>query len=71
MDSYAILPHLNRIGADSGARFNGVTSGLSLDRNGRLHRHLLWAQFRKGVPRLIDTSLSSRGQFQIESASGG
>jgi outer membrane PBP1 activator LpoA protein len=54
MDSYAILPHLNRISAENAARFAGVTSGLSLDRDGRLHRQLAWARFRNGVPRLLD-----------------
>ena len=54
MDSYAILPHLNRISTDSSARFPGVTSGLSLDPDGRLHRQLAWARFRNGVPRLLD-----------------
>jgi len=54
MDAYAILPHLNRIGAENAARFNGVTSALSLDQEGRLHRQLSWARFRNGVPRLLD-----------------
>ncbi len=54
MDSYAILPHLGRISADDTARFSGVTSSLSLDREGRLHRQLVWAKFRRGVPRLVD-----------------
>ncbi|HEX7044794.1 MAG TPA: penicillin-binding protein activator [Burkholderiales bacterium] len=54
VDSYAILPHLNRISTDSAARYPGVTSGLSLDPDGRLHRQLAWAQFRNGVPRLLN-----------------
>lgn len=54
IDSYAILPHLNRISTDGSARFQGVTSGLSLDPDGRLHRQLAWARFRNGIPRLID-----------------
>jgi outer membrane PBP1 activator LpoA protein len=71
VDSYAILPHLNSIGADPGARFSGVTSGLSLDRSGRLQRQLLWARFKKGVPRLVDTSLNYKGQFEIDTVPGG
>jgi uncharacterized protein len=54
IDSYAIIPHLNRIRLEDAGRFSGVTSGLSLDRDGRLHRQLVWAKFRKGVPRLLD-----------------
>lgn len=66
VDSYAILPNLNRISMDSGARFSGVTSGLSLDRNGRLQRQLIWARFSRGVPQLVDTFLKQKGQFEIE-----
>ena len=54
VDSYAILPYLNKISTESSARFQGVTSGLSLDRDGRLHRQLAWARFSRGVPRLLD-----------------
>jgi len=53
MDAYAVIPHLNRISSGSGARFNGVTSGLSVDQEGRLHRQLIWAKFRRGVPRAL------------------
>ncbi len=54
VDSYAILSQLNRISAESSARFPGVTSALSLDRDGRLHRQLAWARFRNGEPRLLE-----------------
>lgn len=66
VDSYAILPHLGRISMESGARFSGVTSGLSLDRAGRLQRQLLWARFNRGVPQLVDTFLKHKGQFEIQ-----
>jgi len=66
VDSYAILPNLSRISMESGARFSGVTSGLSLDRNGRLQRQLTWARFNHGVPQLVDTFLQRKGQFGIE-----
>jgi len=69
VDSYAILPHLGRIGMASGGRFNGVTSGLSVDQNGRLQRQLLWARFSRGVPRLIDTFLKHQNQFKIDNES--
>lgn len=66
VDAYAVIPWLNRIGADSGARFDGVTSGLSLDLDGRLHRQLVWAKFKKGVPQLLDSSFKHKGQFQTD-----
>lgn len=66
VDAYAIIPNLDRLATENAARFSGVTSGLSVGRNGRLHRQLLWAQFRKGVPVLIDTFLPNKGQFDID-----
>jgi hypothetical protein len=66
VDSYAIIPQLNRLSNENAVRFGGVTSGLSIGRNGRLHRQLLWAQFRKGVPVLVDTFLRHKGQFDID-----
>ncbi|MBI5612665.1 MAG: penicillin-binding protein activator [Gammaproteobacteria bacterium] len=66
VDAYAVIPWLNRMGADSGVRFDGVTSGLSLDPDGRLHRQLVWARFKKGVPQLLDTFFKHKGQFQTD-----
>jgi len=68
VDAYAIIPHLNRLSSENAVRFGGVTSGLSLGRGGRLHRQLLWAQFRKGVPVLVDTFFRHKGQFDIDTA---
>ncbi|MDX5150875.1 MAG: penicillin-binding protein activator [Acidiferrobacterales bacterium] len=62
VDSYAIIPYLNRISSSSGVRFNGVTSSLSLGKDGHLHRQLIWARFRGGVPRLLDTAIEYREQ---------
>lgn len=70
MDSYAILPHLNRIGSGTGTRFNGVTSGLSLDGGGRLQRSLTWARFSRGVPKLVDGAALRPGRLELEPASG-
>jgi len=70
VDSYAILPFLNRISADNGARFNGVTSSLSLDRGGKLQRSLTWARFNKGVPKLLDRS-QQPVRLELEAPAGG
>lgn len=63
MDSYALLPHLQRL---SGARFSGVTSRLTLDPEGRVQREPLWARFSKGVPRLLDAAIPDAGQFRLD-----
>lgn len=70
VDAYAIVPHLNRISTDPTANFDGVTSILSLGPGGRLHRQLTWAQFSKGVPRLVDTGARLRGQLEADGPGG-
>lgn len=70
VDSYAIIPYLNRISSSSGVRFNGVTSSLSLGSGGRLHRQLIWARFRGGQPRLLDTAVNYREQLGINLGKG-
>jgi outer membrane PBP1 activator LpoA protein len=67
VDSYAIVPHLSRIASDPSVHFNGVTSGLSIDPAGHLHRQLIWARFRRGIPRLVDSILRYREQLDIGS----
>lgn len=67
VDAYAVIPHLDRLNSESGARFNGVTSGLSIGLDGRLQRQLLWATFRRGTPRLLD-GLFGYAQLQIDGA---
>ncbi len=64
MDSYTIIPYLGRISSDNAMRFNGVTSGLSVDQDGQLHRHLLWARFKRGVPKLLDSYYNYTGQLK-------
>ncbi len=66
VDAYAIVPQLNRMSSENSVHFSGVTSGLSLERDGRFHRQLLWAQFRKGVPQLLDTFFKYKGQFEVD-----
>lgn len=65
VDSYAVIPHLGRIASQESVRFNGVTSGLSIDRKGRVHRQLLWARFRRGVPRILDTFVKYKEHLNI------
>ncbi|MCG6976762.1 MAG: penicillin-binding protein activator [Acidiferrobacterales bacterium] len=65
VDSYAVIPHLGRIASSESVRFNGVTSGLSVDRHGRLHRQLIWARFRRGVPRILDTFVKYKEHLDI------
>jgi hypothetical protein len=70
MDAYAVIPQLNRISAQNAVRYEGVTSGLSVEMDGRLHRQLLWARFKQGVPQLLDTFLNYKGQFEPQDGTG-
>jgi outer membrane PBP1 activator LpoA protein len=63
VDSYGVIPHLERLGNDFFARYNGVTGGLTVDRAGRVHRQLVWARFAQGVPELLDTFYIHNGQW--------
>lgn len=63
VDSYALLPHLAELQADPSARFDGVTSTLSIGADGVVHRELVWARFYKGLPHLLDHFLKYRGRF--------
>lgn len=71
VDSYAVIAHLDRLGSENAVRFGGVTSGITLGRGGRLQRQLLWAQFRQGVPVLLDTSVRMKGQFELDTGAAG
>lgn len=54
VDAYNLIPYLTRLQEKPYERFSGQTGNLYLDSFNRIHRELLWAQFDKGVPRLID-----------------
>ena len=56
MDTYNLIPFLGRLQTKSYERFSGQTGNIYLDQYNRLHRELLWAQFIKGIPTLIDIS---------------
>lgn len=64
MDAYAVIPHLNRISSGAGVRFNGVTSSLSVDQDGRLQRQLSWAKFRRGQPKPLKYDYRYTGQTE-------
>jgi outer membrane PBP1 activator LpoA protein len=54
VDAYRLIPQLPALRKSPFARFEGATGSLSLDAAGQIHRDLPWAQFRNGLPRLLD-----------------
>jgi len=56
VDAYNVIPFLGRLQNKTYERFSGQTGNLYLDPFNRIHRELLWAQFEKGIPKIIDIS---------------
>ncbi|VAW61093.1 LppC putative lipoprotein [hydrothermal vent metagenome] len=56
VDAYNVIPFLGRLQGKAYDRFSGQTGNLYLDPLNRVHRELLWAQFNKGKPELVDIS---------------
>jgi len=54
VDAYNLIPFLGRLQGKSYERFSGQTGNLYLDPFNRIHRELLSAQFKRGIPQLID-----------------
>ena len=54
IDAFNIIQNLKYLQSHDYARFSGETGNISMDENLRLHRELLWAQFKSGVPVHLD-----------------
>ena len=57
VDAYNIVQNLKYLQSHDYARFSGETGNISMDENQRLHRELLWAQFRNGEPVYLDLTI--------------
>ena len=53
-DAYYLVKGLATLRAQHYAELDGVTGKLSLNENNRINRRLVWAQFKKGTPRILD-----------------
>ena len=58
-DAYSLVKELGTLRAQQYTEFNGVTGKLSLNEDNRINRRLVWAQFNKGIPRIVDDSSNS------------
>lgn len=54
IDAYNLYPYLQQLGATQGARLQGETGMLSLSEQNKINRHLQWAIFENGSPKLIE-----------------
>ncbi|MBE9539451.1 MAG: penicillin-binding protein activator [Proteobacteria bacterium] len=53
VDAYKIIAELNTLRRDRSNYYQGETGDLYLDVENRLQRRLIWAQFQRGIPRII------------------
>ena len=54
LDAYRLHPYLKQLAAVPGTEITGETGTLSLDQDGRVKRKLIWAQYKDGIPQLIE-----------------
>ncbi len=54
IDAYNIIPSLTKLVTYRSEYFQGETGNLYLDDNNRIHRRLLWLEFIKGIPAVLD-----------------
>lgn len=53
IDSFNLLPHLGRLKVSPWETLDGQTGSLYLDEINQVHRRLMWAQMRRGVPYVL------------------
>jgi outer membrane PBP1 activator LpoA protein len=58
IDAYHLIRNISYLNNHDYARFSGQTGNIYLDKNHRLHRELLWAQFSYGQARYINTTIA-------------
>lgn len=54
LDAYRIHPYLKQLSAVPGTQINGETGQLSINNNGLVFRTLTWAQYKDGIPQIIE-----------------
>jgi len=63
MDIFSILPRLQMMRENSLLHYQGLSGILNIDKDGVVHREMLWARFIKGIPELIDKQPTYQGRF--------
>lgn len=63
MDTFSILPRLQRMRDNPQLYYQGLSGNLSIDENGIINRQMLWARFQKGTPTLLDQLITYQGRF--------
>ena len=66
VDAWHLLQNLGYLSNHNYARFSGETGNIYLGANNRLHRELVWAQFKRGVPVYLDTTVPTEPVIERE-----
>jgi hypothetical protein len=66
VDAWHLLQNLAYLSNYNYARFSGETGNIHLGTNNRLHRELVWAQFKRGVPVYLDTTVPTEPVIERE-----
>jgi len=54
IDAYRLIPHLGQLENQDTVSFPGETGALSMSDRGRIHRKLMWAEFSRGLPLVLE-----------------
>jgi len=66
VDAYQVIPHLQRLAANEFDRYQGTTGKLSVDRQNRIYRELVWAKFEKGRPESLGITPSLTPDLSVQ-----
>jgi outer membrane PBP1 activator LpoA protein len=58
VDAYHLIPSLDSLHNSPYEEFPGATGRLTMDKNNRIRRTVLWARFVGGLPRLLPQTAS-------------
>ncbi len=53
IDSYRVLPQLALLANDTTTELEACSGRLHMDEQGRIERHLLWSEMRRGIPHIL------------------
>jgi len=57
IDAYRLIPRLAELSLQPGQQYDGKTGFIKIDKEGRVQRRQIWAQFIDGKPELTDTAV--------------
>lgn len=58
IDAYHLIPQFSELVLQTTQQYEGKTGQIKLDKEGVVHRRLIWARFTNGKPELSDTNLN-------------